>query len=598
MLDIMRWITANRSRCRSTHQTLVITMNFIFKLTSAIAAAVLAGAALAQAPHPAGDAPLPPEIVAAMQTIEAPRIAAHVKFLADDLLEGRGTGTRGGDIAAQYIATQFALAGLKPAGDNGSYLQKVRFLGTHTEAESTFALLPATGGPIPLRLADDIVSGNETGAESADIEAPIVFVGHGIEAPEYQWDDYKGVDVKGKVVLIVVNEPASDDVAFFNGPALTYYGRWTYKFEQAARKGAVGALIIHKTELASYPWDVVRSSWSGEQVYLADDKRPKLQAASWIQLDVARVLLAASGRNLDEMLKLVDTRDFKAFELPVNFKAHIVSKVRHFESSNVIGMLPGSDKAAPNAALKPAVTQVVFYTAHYDHLGIDPDLPGPDNTDRIYNGAVDNGTGCGILLELARAWASSKLAPPHPMYFASVTAEEKGLLGSKYLGDHLPVPASAVAIDLNYDAVPPIGDPESIEVSGAERTSFYPTVEKIAKRMNLAIEPDATPSAGHYYRSDHFSFARVGVPAFSINTGLKFAGHTADWGAAQQKDYTANRYHRPGDEWTPEQDYRSNAKLAQLGFALGWEASSAADTVGWQPGDEFAALRARSEKTP
>ncbi|MDB5987363.1 MAG: peptidase [Nevskia sp.] len=555
-----------------------------------LAAATLSVNAFAQTPPPPADAGLPPEIVAAAQSIDAARISAHVKFLADDLLEGRGTGTRGGDIAAQYIAAQFALAGLKPAGDNGGYLQKVRFVGTHTEPESKFAFLPPNGQPIALRLADDIVSGNETGSDAADVEAPIVFVGHGIDAPEYQWDDYKGVDVKGKVVLIVVNEPASDDPKFFTGSAMTYYGRWTYKFEEAARKGAIGALIIHKTELASYPWDVVRSSWSGEQVFLADDKRPKLQAASWIQLEVARLLLTASGKNLDDLLKLADTRDFKAFELPVKFQAHIVSKVRRFESSNVVAMLPGSDKGAPK--------QAVLYTAHYDHLGITPDAPGPGQTDRIYNGAVDNGTGCGILLELAHAWSESKQPPPHPIYFASVTAEEKGLLGSKYLGEHLPLPASAVAIDLNYDAVPPIGEPESVEVSGAERTSFYPTVERISKSMGFAIEADATPSAGHYYRSDHFSFARVGVPAFSINTGLKFVGHPADWGAAQQKDYTTNRYHRPGDEWTPEQNYSSNAKLARLGLILGWNASSAADTVGWQPGDEFAAARARSEKSP
>ena len=565
-------------------------MKLLTFAAAGMAAATLSLCALAQTPATATEPALPPDIATAAQSIEATRIAAHVKFLADDLLEGRGTGTRGGDIAAQYIATQFALAGLKPAGDNGGYLQKVRFIGTHTEPDSKFALLPPSGQPIPLRLADDIVSGNETGADTADIEAPIVFVGHGIVAPEYQWDDYKGVDVKGKVVLIVVNEPVSDDPKFFTGAAMTYYGRWTYKFEEAARQGAVGALIIHKTELASYPWDVVRSSWSGEEVYLADDKRPKLQAASWIQLEVARLLLAASGKNLDELLKLVDTRDFKAFELPVKFKAHIASSVRHFESSNVVAMLPGSDKNAANK-------QAVFYTAHYDHLGIAPDDGSGNATDRIYNGAVDNGTGCGILLELARAWAESKQAPPHPIYFASVTAEEKGLLGSKYLGEHLPIPANAVALDLNYDAVPPIGEPESIEVSGAERTSFYPIVERIAHSMNLAIEPDATPSAGHYYRSDHFSFARVGVPAFSINTGLKFVGHPAEWGAAQQKDYTTNRYHRPSDEWKPDQNYSSNAKLARLGLILGWYASSG-DNVGWQPGDEFAPIRARSDKTP
>ena len=544
-----------------------------------------AAAALGAAP-PAQQLGLPAGAAAAMQSIDARRIATHVQFLANDLLEGRGTGTRGGDIAANYIATQFALYGLRPAGDDGSFLQKVEFVGVKTLPATTASWQPVHGDAVNLKLAEDYVAGNQTQTDSVDIDAPIVFVGYGIEAPEYQWNDFKGVDVKGKVVLVIVNQPPSKDAKFFNGDALTYYGRWTYKFEQAARKGALGALIIHRTDLASYGWDVVRNSWSGEQVYLRNDKDPKLQVASWIQLGVARQLFTASNLNLDEMMKAAGTRQFQAKELPVRFKAHVVSKVRNFQSYNVLGLLPGANGAGANAG---AAAQSIVYSAHYDHLGIDEGASG----DNIYNGAVDNGTGCGILLEMAHAFASAA-PPPSPVLFAAVTAEEKGLLGSNFLGKHLPIPAAKLALDLNFDAILPIGMPQSVTVTGAERTSFYPTVEKTAAVFGFEIQPDAEPGAGHYYRSDHFSLARAGVPAFSVNEGVKFAGHPPEWGKAQHEDYNANRYHRPSDEFTPDMDFTSDAAVAKFGFALGWQAMLAKSTVNWLPGDEFEAARLRA----
>jgi Zn-dependent M28 family amino/carboxypeptidase len=319
----------------------------------------------------------------------------------------------------------------------------------------------------------------------------------------------------------------------------------------------------------------VRSSWSGEQVYLSNDKDPKLKAASWIQLEVARRLFDAAGLKLDDMIASAGTRGFKARELPVRLKAHVVSAVRKFESSNVLGLLPGSSGGAP--------TQAVVYSAHYDHLGIDPSMSG----DNIYNGAVDNGTGVGMLLEMAHAFTASTARPPHPVLFAAVTAEEKGLLGSNYLGKHLPIPAPRIALGLNFDAIPPIGLPESVNVTGAERTSFYPTVQKTAKAFGFDIQPDAEPGAGHYYRSDHFSLARAGVPAFSINTGVKFAGHPPEWGKAQRDEYTAKHYHNPSDEYSPSMDFSSNAALARFGFVLGWQALSAKSSVSWLPGDEF-----------
>lgn len=525
---------------------------------------------------------VPPSVKKAEASIDAEKIRAHVKFLSDDLLEGRYPGLRGGDLAAKYIATQFALDGLKPGGDNGTYLQWINFVGMKVIPEQTkFALVPQKGDAIDLKFADDYTVQNGKLTPSVDVDAPIVFVGYGVTAPEFGWNDYAGVDVKGKVILCIVGDPPSNDPKFFGGKALTYYGRWTYKFEQAARMGAVGALIIHRTDLASYGWDVVRNSNTSEKTYLRDDKMPPLAAASWIQLDVARRLFAASGLNIDTEMTAAGKRGFKAVELPVRLKAHIESTVRRFQSPNVVGIVPGT-KTGPD--------QAVLYTAHYDHLGFVPGMKG----DNIYNGAADNGTGCGILLEMARAWASMPVRPPHDVIFAAVTAEEQGLLGSEYLGQHPPVPAGQIALDVNYDMILPIGIPREINVNGAQRTSFYPEVQATAKRFGLTIVPDPRPEAGSYYRSDHFSLSRVGIPAFSVDTGSLYEGHDRAWGEAQEKDYNENRYHNFSDNYSPSMDFRGNAKLARFGMELGWEAISAPATIHWNAGDEFEAARKAS----
>ncbi len=531
--------------------------------------------------HSPGDSVrLPSAAFAALQKIDPERIRAHVRFLSHDLIEGRGTGQRGGDIAAEYIGTQFALYGLKPAGDNGTYLQKVPMVGITPASETTFSLV-SSKGTVDLKPLDQYVAYDQTQQPQSDVSADIVYVGYGIEAPEYKWDDYKGVDVRGKVLLMLVNEPPSDDVNFFKGKALTYYGRWTYKYEEAARKGAVGAILIHQTEMASYPWEVVRNSNSGEKSYLKLDGTPKLKVASWVQLDVAKQMAASASLDLDKMMADARSRDFHAVTLPVKLKAHVVSKIRPFESNNVLAMLPGSDSRLKGEA--------VMYTAHYDHLGIRPDMPG----DNIYNGANDNATGCGILLELARAYSEAAARPRRSILFASVTAEEQGLLGSEYLGKHPPVPADKISLDLNYDDVPPLGSPEEVEVSGSERTTFYPVVMAMAKTFRLAIRPDARPEAGHYYRSDHFSLARVGIPAFSINEGVKYKGHDAAWGLQQAEEFTSKHYHQPSDEYHPSMDFTGDAAMARFGFALGWEAASQTKLVGWQKGDEFEAARVK-----
>ncbi|HEY6347860.1 MAG TPA: M28 family metallopeptidase [Candidatus Angelobacter sp.] len=526
---------------------------------------------------------LPASAQQAMNGIDSEKIRATVKYLSDDVLQGRGTGQKGGDMAADWIAQQFKSYGVQPAGDNGSFFQNVKFYGITTDQQKTqLSFVPKSGEPITLKFAEDFVATDETHSEQSQIDAPLVYVGYGIRAPEYQWDDYKGADLKGKVLLMLVNEPPSDDPKFFKGKALTYYGRWTYKYEEAARRGAVGVVLIHKTEMASYGWDVVRNSWSGETSFLQDEKGPKLKSAGWIQLEVARKLAQSAGMDLDSMMKNATSRSFRPVELPVRVKETIVSHVRSFSSRNVVGKVIGSD-----ARLRD---QAIFYTAHYDHLGIHADEPG----DNIYNGAADNATGCGILLELARAFAGAQQKPKRTVLLAAVTAEEQGLLGSKYLGEHPPIPAHSISLDLNYDDVQPFGEPQQVVVSGAEKTTIYSLVQKVAGDFDMTIQPDSVPEAGHYYRSDHFSMARVGVPSFSVNEGVLFKGHDAAWGEEKNRDYVAHRYHQPSDEYRPEMDFTGDAKMAKFGFALGWQIAEQPQLAGWQPGDEFEKARKSS----
>jgi Zn-dependent M28 family amino/carboxypeptidase len=563
------------------------------KLVFAVMAAGIVAVPLVHAQQPKANpvpqiAGLPAGARTAAASIDPEKIRAHVRFLSLDLLEGRGPGVRGGELAAEYIATQFALDGVEPAGDNGTYFQHVPLYAVHTiEDKTKFSLAPATGQAVDLAYGTEIVSKDQTGQETVDFDAPIVFVGYGIDAPEYHWNDYAGsngkeIDLKGKVALMIVNQPPSNDEKFFKGNALTYYGRWTYKYEEAARRGAVGVLLIHRTDLAAYGWEVVRNSQSVEKSYLQNDPSATLRAAAWIQHDVAQRLLTLAG--LGDLDQAIDQAGkpgaFHAIELPVRLRAHIESRVRRYVSDNVVGRVPGVGTD----------TQAVLYTAHYDHLGIDPNIKG----DNIYNGAADNGTGCGILLEIARAYAQSPVRPPHAIYFASVTAEEQGLLGSQYLGLHPPVPTAQMALDLNYDMLLPIGIPRSASLGNADRIDFWPTIQRVAKAFDLALLPDPNPRAGHAYRSDHFSLARTGIPALSIGQGNLFEGHDEAWGKQQAQDYVKYHYHQPSDEYRADWDFRGNAKMARFGFVLGWLASEQPKSIEWLPGDEFEAARKAS----
>ncbi|QMV20328.1 M28 family peptidase [Granulicella sp. 5B5] len=554
-----------------------------------IAVAVMAtgGCALAQ-----GTPMIPASPISKAEAmVSAANLREQDKFISDDLFEGRYPGLRGGELAAKYIASQFAMDGLQPAGDDGTFLQQVNFVGMKVVPEKTkFELVPAQGNAELLSFGDDYTVSNETLTPETMLDAPIVFVGYGVDAPEYQWNDYAGVDVKGKVILCIVGDPPSDDPKFFAGRALTYYGRWTYKFEEAARMGAVGALIIHRTDLASYGWNVVKNSNTSEKTYLRDDANPRLKAASWIQLEVARKLFAESGLDLDKEFAAAGQRGFKAVELPVKLKATIASTVRRFQSPNVVAMLPGANVAAH------APDRAVLYTAHYDHLGFVPGMKG----DNIYNGAADNGTGVAMILEMARVWSDAvhagELKLPHSVIFSAVTAEEQGLLGSEYLGQHPPIPAKEIALDINYDMLLPIGVQKEINVNGAQRTTFYPEVEATAKRFGLTIVPDPRPEAGSYYRSDHFSLSRVGIPAFSVDAGTLYEGHDRAWGEAKEKYFNENNYHNFSDNFDLTWDFNGDAKLVQFGMDLGWQVIHLSHAVEWKHGDEFEAARLKSEQ--
>jgi hypothetical protein len=492
---------------------------------------------------------------AQVHEITGDRIRAHTRFLASDFMEGRGVGARGGDLATEYLATQLALIGVKPAGDQGTYYQNLTLIGSATKGGEARLSATAAGKTVEFKWAAEFVGGTQQQQPLAQFDAEAIFVGHGISAPEFNWDDYKGVDVRGKVVVAFTNEPPSTSDNFFGGRALTYYGRWTYKYEEATRRGAVACLLIHTTPTAGYGWEVVRSSWGNEdpQVKLAAGE-PALAFAGWLTQEAAGRMLAPSGQTVDGLLKAADTPGFRPMPLNLAIKGHIPANLREIRSRNVVGILPGGDRK----------DEAVLFTAHWDHLGIGE----PVNGDRIYNGAVDNATGCAMVLEIARAWAALDQKPRRSAVFAFVTAEESGLRGSEFYAKNPAIPAARTAVNLNFDGFEPFGLTKDIVVTGAERTSFWTTVQDVAKRFRYEIKPDPRPEQGSYFRSDHFSLAYVGVPAFSINSGNEFWGKPAGFGDKVFEEFNTRHYHQPSDEYRDNWDFAGIQQIARFGFAL------------------------------
>ncbi len=489
--------------------------------------------------------------------ISGERVRAHVKFLASDLLEGRGVGVRGGELATEYLAAQLAVAGAKPAGVNGSWFQPVALVGVHTQPGSQLK-----AGAIDFQLLTDFVGTAPTQIAQEAFEADAVFVGHGISAPEFGWDDYADVNVKGKTVVLFTGEPPSEDPAFFGGRALTYYGRWTYKYEQALRQGAVAAIILHTTPTAGYGWEVVRNSW-GREEFAVKRSGDALAFAGWLSQEAAgRLANAAGGKTVDELLRLADTRGFRAFAMGVKIGGKIISKVRDIATRNVAGIVHGSDTAV--------AAEAVIYSAHWDHLGINDRAEG----DRIYNGAVDNATGCGMLLEIARAWAEAKVKPRRSALFVFMAAEESGLRGSEYYVRQPLIPLGQTSLVLNFDSYFPFGRVKDVVLTGAERTTFWAQIQDVARRYELTISPDPRPEQGSFFRSDHFPFAKAGVPAFSVNGGSTFVAN-AEASATRLKEYGVQSYHQPSDEYRDDWDFSNMEYLARFGAALGQEAANA-----------------------
>jgi Zn-dependent M28 family amino/carboxypeptidase len=512
---------------------------------------------------------------AQMSEISGTRMRAHVQFLSNDLLEGRGVGTRGGKLASEYLATQLELMGVRPGGSGGSYFQSVPMVGVETQPDATLSAV-SDSGTLDMRWLDDFVGGSGRQQRENDFDAAAIFVGHGIEAPEFHWDDYKGVDVHGKVLIMFTNEPPSTDPKFFGGRALTYYGRWTYKYEEALRKGAVAAIIIHTTPTAGYGWEVVRSSWGKEDPEMKlEPGESGLSLAGWVTQQTGEKLTALAGTTVADLLKKANSTDFRPIPLGFRIKGHIPSKIRAIDSRNVMGIIPGSD---PN--LK---SQAVIFSAHWDHLGIGK----PVNGDAIYNGAVDNGTGCAMVLDLARAWSLLPHKPRRSAIFLFVTAEEAGLRGSEYYAKHPVVPASSTALDINFDAFYPFGRTKDVTVNGAERTTAWTAVQEAARRMNLEIKPDPRPEQGTYYRSDHFSFARAGIPAFSIEGGNEFLGKPPGYGDRVFEEFNSKHYHQPSDEYHDDWDFSGMEQFARFGFLINEMVANQTALPRWNPGDEF-----------
>ncbi|MFL5350142.1 MAG: M28 family peptidase [Hyalangium sp.] len=521
---------------------------------------------------------------AASQAIDANLLRGHVRFLAHDLLEGRGPGTRGDELAQAYIASQFETAGLKPGGEDGSYLQPFELVGITGHPEQlSFSTASAH---TELKFHDDFIAVSGVQEPEAKLEgSELVFVGYGIVAPEYAWDDFKGMDLRGKTLLILNSDPA-DDPQLFAGRTRLWYGRWDYKYEQAAKVGAAGAIILHTTPSAGYPWQVVQTSWSGEQFELPATSGPRLQVKAWTTEEATQRIVHLAGKDLDALVASAQNRDFQPVPLGVKVSTRFSTQVRRRPTANVLGVLPGSD---PKLA-----QQVVLYTAHHDHLGMKGNAkPGED---AIYNGAVDNASGVAALLSVARAFQALPKPPRRTVLFAAVAAEEQGLLGSQYLSAHLPVPPGRIATNLNIDGVNILGRTRDVTVIGLGKSSLDPIITGLAKAQGRTVKADQLSDRGFFYRSDQFAFAKLGIPAAYFGSGMDFIGRPEGWGKQQREQWEAKHYHQPSDELRPEWDLSGAVEDVRLYFLLGAHVARAPEGPYWNKGDEFEAPRLESLK--
>lgn len=519
---------------------------------------------------------VPAALTAQAKPISTTEIDGYLRFLSSDLLEGRAPATRGDKLTVEYLASQLRAFGVEP-GANGSYIQKVPI--DILDANPATMRIAASGkATARLRYPEDVVVWGGSTVERSAAKAEIVFVGYGAVAPEYRWNDFKDVDVKGKILLVLVNDPPAPaaEPKLFGGRAMTYYGRWPYKFEEAERQGAAGALIVHTTERAGYPWHTVVGSWAKEQRLLPRDAKlpPALGFQGWITDSTATAVLAQAGLNLASLRTQAESRDFRPVATGITLDVAFSSTVSHLESANVVGMVRGSHPTRRN--------EYIVMSSHWDHLGIGPKVNG----DSIYNGALDNASGTANLLAVARVLAQGP-KPARSVLFSFVTAEESGLLGSTYFAENPPVPADAMVANVNMDGGNVLGRTRDLNVLGDTKSSLGPQLAALIRPQGMRITPEEFPERGSFYRSDHFAFAKIGVPAVSIGEGNDFEGRPKGWGTQQGEDYTAHRYHQPSDEYRADWDLRGAVQLSNIVLSFTRTLAASAAWPTWNKDAEF-----------
>lgn len=525
-------------------------------------------------------APPPPPPGPAEDQITADSLATHDKTLSSDEFGGRAPATPGGEKTQNYLADQLKAMGVAPGAPDGTYFQQVPIVESTVERNFVLSVPGNT-----YRFSTDIVAVSGVEKPRVQVQGDVVFVGYGINAPELKWNDYDGVSVRGKWVMIMVNDPPApaDEPTLFGGPALTYYGRWTYKYEEAARQGAAGAILIHTDESATYPWQVVQSSWGGTQYGLPPQAgEPALGIKAWMTNAAATDLVRRGGKNIDVLRAAASKRGFKAVPLSIKAAATLQQRTSRKVASNVIGVIKGASK--PDEA--------VFYTAHWDHFGTRAPLPEdkPD-TDRIFNGAYDNASGCAGVLDIAKAFAKAAQKPARSIYFAFVTGEESGLLGSSFLAKNPPVPAEKIAANINIDEINPYGPTSDMVQLGSERSSIGPMIEALLKERNRTLTGDEHPERGYFFRSDHFPFAKAGVPAISLSEPKKFTGANAAELLKKQAAFNDTKYHQPSDEYDPSWDWTGAVNDMRVLAQLGWRIAQAPEMPAYNNGDQFAEVR-------
>jgi Zn-dependent M28 family amino/carboxypeptidase len=506
----------------------------------------------------------------AARAVDGRVVRAHLEFLADDALEGRRPGTRGGELAAKYIAAQFQRLGLAPAGDSGTYFHRVPIITLTPNPTLKIGSPPAD----QLTYRTDYVLWSMRNAPSTNVKGDLVFVGYGMVAPEYQWNDYQDVDVKNKIVVALVNDPGLRDSTIFRGPILTYYGRWTYKIEEAQRQGAAGILLVHTTESATYPWTTVQSSWTGPQVRI-EEPATSLQVAGWLSQEAAGKMFRAGGQDLADLSDQAVRRGFKAVPLKLQLDATVQSEIQRSETSNVLGRLPGRGALAEEA---------ILIGGHYDHFGIGTPVDG----DSIYNGAEDNASGTAAVLALAEAFARSRVQPQRSLVFVGFTAEESGLLGSQALVARPTIPLSRIAAILNLDVVNLYGKTRDIAAVGLDQSSLAGVFTRAAAAEGLKVTSNrANLLRGFFFRSDHFPLARAGVPGLSVENGQSFVGRPADYGERMKEEYTDKRYHQPSDEVLPSFTYDGAVQQLRVIARAAVALADAAQQPTWNARSEF-----------